>query len=124
MKTIYITILFITISLGSFAQKTAQEFVGTWEIDLRPTPESEPYIKEFVVKSIKKNTLKGTFYGSQIKEGFINKKWRRTYFAFSTSDNTHTYYHSGYFLDGKVYAISYCPTRSLTTPWRGEIARN
>lgn len=96
------------------------DIAGTWKIDLRPTPASEPYYQMFVVKSIKKNTFKGTFYGSSIKDGFINTQWKRTYFAFSTSDNTHTYYHSGYFLEGKVYAISYCPTRSLTSPWRGE----
>ena len=124
MKTIYITILFVSISLGSFAQKNTQEFTGTWKIDLRPTPKSEAYYQIFVVKSIKKNTFKGTFYGSPIKDGFINTQWKRTYFAFSTSDNTHTYYHSGYFLDGKVYAISYCPTRSLTSPWRGEKEKN
>lgn len=102
----------------------SDDLKGTWKIDLRPTPTSEAYYQLFEVNSIEKNTFKGTFYGSSIKEGLINTQWKSTYFAFSTSDKSNTYYHSGYILDGKIYGISYCPNRNFTAPWKGEKKKN
>jgi len=92
---------------------------GNWKIDLRPTPDSDGYYQSFVVKSIKDNTFTGTFYGSEIKNALINKNWPKTYFAFSTSDQSNEYYHSGYLENDKLFGITYCPNREFTAPWTG-----
>ena len=93
--------------------------IGNWKIDLRPTPDSDGYYQSFVVKSIMDNTFTGTFYGSEIKNALINKNWPKTYFAFSTSDQSNEYYHSGYLENDKLFGITYCPTREFTAPWTG-----
>lgn len=99
--------------------KSFNVLIGEWNIDLRPTPESEGYYQKFKVDQIDGRTFQGTFYGSTINDGYINNQWKRLYFAFSTSDSSNSYYHSGYILEGKIYGISYCPGRAFTAPWTG-----
>ena len=105
-KTIIIGILFIPFLINAQKQLALQ---GSWTIDLRPTPDSEAYYQVFEV----------SFYGSTLENGLMNTQWERVYFAFTTSDQSNTYYHSGYLLDGKLYGISYCPGREFTAPWTG-----
>lgn len=93
--------------------------LGSWTIDLRPSPDAEGYYQVFEVNSIDGASFEGTFYGSTLEGGLFNTQWERLYFAFSTSDQSHTYYHSGYLLDGKLHGISYCPGREFTAPWTG-----
>ncbi len=118
MKTllIYATLF---IALLSFKTDTNEDFIGKWKIDLRPTPDAQAYYQTFYITSVEENTFEGMFYGSAIKDAYINRNWEKQFFAFTTSDASNTYYHSGYFLDGKIYGISYCPNRSLTAPWTG-----
>lgn len=97
----------------------ADDLIGTWTIDLRPSPDSEAYYQTFSIESVDKNTFKGSFYGSPIENAFLNNNWDRLYFAFTTKDQNNTYYHSGYLSDGEVFGISYCPTREFTAPWTG-----
>mgnify|MGYP003630257349 FL=1 len=120
MKYLFISFIVLLFPIKGEAQIDTKVLKGVWKIDLRPTPKSKEYFQLLEVKSIKGNTFNGTFYGSKIKEGLINTQWERIYFAFSSSDNTNTYYHSGYILDGKVYGISYCPNRKFTTPWKAD----
>ncbi|MCX2718454.1 hypothetical protein [Lentiprolixibacter aurantiacus] len=93
--------------------------LGNWEIDLRPSPDAQPYLQEFQVREIEGNTFEGLFYGSPIKQSKLNRNWDRLYFAFTTSDQNHNYYHSGYLLEGKLYGLSYCPGREFVQPWTG-----
>lgn len=93
--------------------------MGSWTIDLRPGPDAEGYFQPMIIKSVEENRISGTFYGSEIIDGFINSNWNRIYFAFSTADNSYTYYHSGYMQNGRLYGISYCPGRAFTAPWNG-----
>jgi len=121
MKKYILILAFLCITKATFAQQDTKQLIETWKIDLRPTPQSKPYYQNFVIKSIDGKKFKGTFYGSPIVKGLLNTEWKdKIYFAFSTSDRSHTYYHSGYFKDGKVYGISYCPTRNLVSRWSGE----
>ncbi len=41
--------------------------LGTWVIDLRPTPESEAYIKDFKFTKIDSKNFNGEFYGYPLK---------------------------------------------------------
>ena len=118
-----ITLVLILVPIFGHAQSEkpaeATDLGGTWTIDLRPSPKAEGYYQTFEVSSTKDNKIKGTFYNSKIKEGFINDNWDRIYFAFTTSDGTNDYYHSGYLKNGRLYGISYCPGRTFTAPWNG-----
>ena len=115
-KTIIIGILFIPFLINAQKQLALQ---GSWTIDLRPTPDSEAYYQVFEVNSVEETSFKGSFYGSTLENGLMNTQWERVYFAFTTRDQSNTYYHSGYLLDGKLYGISYCPGREFTAPWTG-----
>lgn len=114
----YITLLLI-IFLSQFTTAQDADLTGEWTIDLRPTPDAEAYYQPFEVTEVKDNTFMGTFYGSPVENSLINKNWPKLYFAFSTRDQNHTYYHSGYLEDGTLYGMSYCPGREFTAPWTG-----
>jgi hypothetical protein len=97
----------------------ANDALGTWVIDLRPTPESEPYIKEFKFTKIDGKNFDGEFYGYPFSGGFLNTDWDKIYFAFTTADQSGTYYHSGYIGGNKVFGMSLNENRKLMLPWRG-----
>ena len=109
--------LFLTVAISIQAQ--TGDLKGTWTIDLRPTPDSEGYYQDFIVSEITDNTFQGTFYGSSVQNSLINANWDKLYFAFSTKDQDHSYYHSAYLMDDKIYGITYCPGREFTAPWTG-----
>ncbi len=98
----------------------ANEALGTWVIDLRPTPESEPYLKDFKFTKIDSSRFDGEFYGYPFSGGFFNTDWDKIYFAFTTADQSGTYYHSGYIEGNKVYGMSLNENRKLMLPWKGE----
>jgi hypothetical protein len=101
--------------------KNINDLVGEWIIDLRPTPSSTEYLQTLKIEKITNNLIEGMFYGSELKDGFLNTNWEKPYFSFSTSDASNNYYHSGYILNGELYGISYCPKRKLVTPWSGKL---
>jgi hypothetical protein len=94
--------------------------LGTWVIDLRPTPNSEPYLKDFKFTSIDSSWFDGEFYGYPFTGGFLNLDWDKIYFAFTTADQSGTYFHSGYIEGNKVYGITLNENRKLLLPWKGE----
>jgi hypothetical protein len=114
-----VPILTISQDLKNNSVETLDPLIGNWKIDLRPTPESDGYYQSFNVKTINKNIFTGTFYGSEIKNALINKNWDKIYFAFSTSDQSNEYYHSGFLENDKLFGITYCPNRKFTAPWTG-----
>jgi hypothetical protein len=97
----------------------ANDALGTWVIDLRPTPESQPYIKEFKFTKIDGKNFNGEFYGYPFEGGLFNTDWDKIYFAFTTADQSGTYYHSGYIEGNKVYGMSLNENRKLMLPWKG-----
>lgn len=92
---------------------------GTWLLDLRPDPKSEPYLKEFIIEPIKGREFGGEFYGTKFKGGYFNTDWDTLYFAFKTGDKENTYYHSGEIIGEIIYGISYSPERKFTSHWTG-----
>ncbi len=108
-KLIIITLLLlvpisiIAQDLTSNSYEQNDPLIGDWRIDLRPTSESDGYFQSFVVKMVNENTFSGTFYGSEIKSAIINRNWDKIYFAFSTSDQSNEYYHSGYLENDKLF---------------------
>lgn len=94
--------------------------LGTYIIDLRPTPESEPYLKEFKFTKVEGKKFDGAFYGYPFSGGFLNTDWDKVYFAFTTTDQSGTYYHSGYVEGNKVFGITLNEARGFVLPWKGE----
>lgn len=96
------------------------EIKGTWQIDLRPTPNSEPYLMDFYITEVSGKEFKGEFYGSSFSNGMLNTDWDKIQFAFTTNDSSNTYYHSGYFSENKIYGISYSEGRKFISYWTGK----
>jgi len=126
MKKYFILFMLFPFSFGTLyaqlavaATPPSDPFEGDWTIDLRPEPSAEGYYQPFQVTEVDGNIFTGTFYGSPIENGFLNRNWDRLYFAFTTSDASNDYYHSGYLENGSLQGISYCPNRSFTAPWTG-----
>ena len=92
---------------------------GVWVIDLRPEPNAEPYLKEFEITQVDGNSFSGKFYDTPFEGGLLNENWDQVYFAFSTSDQNSTYFHSGYIDGDEVHGVTYSPERTFVMPWRG-----
>lgn len=92
---------------------------GTWLLDLRPDPNSEPYLKDFILTPTKGKEFEGEFYGTKFTGGYFNTDWENLYFAFTTGDKDNVYYHSGYIIDDKIFGVSYSEGRKFTSHWTG-----
>jgi hypothetical protein len=55
------------------AAPISDPLLGEWTIDLRPTPSAEGYCQNFEVTAVDGNTFTGTFYGSEIQNGLLNR---------------------------------------------------
>jgi len=124
MKNVFAAAILICslISIRANGQNKApvDSIIGTWVIDLRPTPESEPYLKDFKFTRVDGKKFDGEFYGYPFTGGFLNTDWGKVYFAFTTQDQSGTYYHSGYIERNKVYGITLNEGRGFVLPWKGE----
>jgi hypothetical protein len=131
MKKQFILLLLLAFSITVSAQNSnapssvktklnTNDALGTWVIDLRPTPNSEPYLKDFKFTKIDSSRFDGEFYGYPFSGGFLNSSWDKIYFAFTTADQSGTYFHSGYIEGNKIFGITLNENRKLILPWRGE----
>jgi hypothetical protein len=98
----------------------ANDLIGTWQVDLRPTPDAAPYYQDFVVTAVNGNSFTGTFYNSEIKQGKINTDWGAVSFAFVTSDGSGAYNTSGQLKNGKLEGSTHSLGRDFLMPWRAE----
>lgn len=120
-----ITCLFVLVNVTAMAQTkplskpVADSALGTWVIDLRPTPESPAYLKEFKFTKISGKLFDGEFYGYPFSGGFLNLDWDKIYFAFTTQDQSSTYFHSGYIEGDTVHGITLNESRQFVLPWKG-----
>jgi hypothetical protein len=97
----------------------ATALAGTWTIDLRPSPNSDAYLKDFILTPGPGKTFSGEFYGSSFTGGQFLTVWPVLYFAFHTSDQANDYYHSG-FIDGDtISGVSYSASRKFLSHWTG-----
>ena len=87
---------------------------------MRPDPNSEAYLKDFIITPTTGKEFGGEFYGTAFKKGKFNTDWEFIYFAFTTSDKDNVYYHSGYIDGDKIFGISYSPDRKFTSHWTGK----
>ena len=121
-QSIIYLLLFVVATTAVKAQSAgnAGSITGTYIIDLRPTPSSEPYLKEFKFTKVEGKKFDGEFYGYPFTGGLLNLDWGKIYFAFTTQDQSGIYYHSGYVEGNKVFGITLNEARGLVLPWTGE----
>ncbi len=93
---------------------------GTWVIDLRPNPNSEAYLKDFIITPTTGKAFAGEFYDTEFTTGKFCTDWEFLYFAFTTQDKDNVYYHSGYIDGDKISGISYSPDRKFISHWTGK----
>ena len=101
------------------ARPAAEPLVGDWLVDLTGAPGDGPYYTDMQVTSVEGDRLTGTFYGSAIEKGRINRSWGTVRFAFVTHDGGGgTYNHSGEYVDGRVIrGVSHALDRDFVMPW-------
>lgn len=135
MKTYLFTLSLLgLLSLNSLAQSSNQptagsvvsdrssllaDLFGSWELDLRSSPNAPPYLTEATFAKMKGDSLVGSFYHTPFLNGKINTVWGKLYVAFTTSDGKNLYYTSGYVQDGKLYGMTLCEGRGFVMPWTG-----
>lgn len=96
---------------------SAEILLGTWEVDLRPTLDSEPYYKEFVVTSVEEKSFTGTFYDTAISQARINTDWGKLRIAFTTVDGSGAYNHSAVMEGKKLEGLSNSTGRDFLSYW-------
>lgn len=121
----YFFLIFSFYALQCIGQNTNKKIstdslLGAFVIDLRPTPASEPYLKEFKFTKIDNKQFDGEFYGYPFTGGFLNLDWDKVYFAFTTADQSGTYFHSGYIEGNKVFGLTLNENRKFVLPWKGD----
>jgi hypothetical protein len=99
------------------ATPTADDLVGTWRVDLRPTPDAEPYYQEFVVEAVDGETLVGSFYGTLIENARVNTDWSQVHFAFTTSDGSGVYSTSGVLVGAGLHGTTLSIGREFLAVW-------
>ena len=103
------------------SEKTLYDVVGTWKVDLRPTPDAAPYYQYLKITKIKDGRVEGTFYNSPIQYGNINDNWGKVVIAFITQDAGGTTYNTaievdGYTMTGTTHSLG----RDFLAVWTGE----
>jgi hypothetical protein len=117
MKTL--VLLPLLLAAAASAQAPA-DLVGTWQVDLRPTPDAAPSLQPLVVTAADEDGIEGTFYGSPIQRAEVNTRWDGVHVAFETSDGSARYVTVAHLTDDGLEGVTYAPDRGLLQPWRAE----
>lgn len=91
--------------------------LGTWQVDLRPSPDAEPYYKALVVTSVQGQSFSGSFYDAPISQGRINSDWGKIRIAFTTADGSGPYHHSAILDGNKLEGLSNSTGRNFLAYW-------
>jgi len=117
-----ITLIFITFAAMVQAEAAAPlqptQLLGTWQVDLRPTPDAKPYFQQFVVTKVNPdNSFECTFYGAPISQARINKDWGAIRIAFVTADQSGPYNHSAVLKGTTLEGLTNSTGRDFLSYW-------
>ena len=98
----------------------AEALVGSWQIDLRPMPDSEPYYQEFVVELIDGTTFTVTFYGSPVSETRLNTDLGCSALLVTSMGGSGAYLHAGVLRDDRLEGTTNSTGRGVLSVWSGE----
>lgn len=99
---------------------SANILLGTWTVDLRPTPDADAYNKDFVVTSVDGKSFSGTFYDTPVSEARINTDWGKLRIAFVTADGSGAYHHSAVLEGDRLEGMSNSTGRGFLSYWSAE----
>ena len=100
------------------AAPAASQLLGTWKVDLRPTPDAAPYFQTFVVSKVNPdNSFEATFYGAPVSQARINTQWGAVHIAFVTADQSGPYNHSAVLRGGKLEGLTNATGRGFLSYW-------
>lgn len=102
------------------ASDARSSLLGSWTVDLRPTPTSSPYLKKLVVTSVEGTRIEGHFYdGSPLQFGRINSSASsQLCFAFITDPGEGAYASSGrQVAPDRLEGMTLSTTRGFLLPW-------
>ncbi len=102
---------------GPAIAPAATDLVGTWQVDLRPLPSSQPYLQELVVTGVQGKAFTGTFYGAPISQARINTDWGALRIAFVTSDGSGPYNHSAVLNGARLEGLTNATGRDFLAYW-------
>lgn len=102
---------------ASSAAVDADGLVGTWDVDLRPSPDAPPYLQELVIESVEGLTFVGSFYGAEVTEARINVDWGALRIAFVTEDGSGPYHHSAVLRGSVLDGLSNSTGRDFLRYW-------
>lgn len=105
---------------GASPATDPSDLIGEWRVDLRPTPDSDPYYVEFTVVSADADGMTGTFYDSAIETSAINDDWGDLRFAIVTVDGSARYVTTGVLKGETLSGTTYSPDRDLFAVWTAE----
>lgn len=107
--------LFTSASCQSIDPST---LIGEWQVDLRYTPDDEPYFQKLLVTEVTDKTFQGTFYyDSEIQEARYNTDWGVLTIAFVTADGTGPYNTTARLEDGKLKGTTHSVGRDFVALW-------
>ena len=104
------------------ATPDASELVGAWAVDLRPTPDAEPYVQRFEITAVSGRRFEGTFYGAPISQGFVNTDWGTVRLGFITADGSGPYAHAAEYdpATGALRGTTISSGREFLSVWTAE----
>ncbi len=109
-----------TVDRATTSEVSSEDLIGEWQVDLRSTPDSEPSFHSFNVRAVDAQTLVGTFYDSEIKNGRVNTQWSAVHCRFVTKDGSNVYYSTAKLVNGRLEGTTQSPTRDLFSVWTAE----
>jgi len=117
-----IALIFMTFVVMVQAETAAPlqptQLLGTWQVDLRPTPDAKPYFQQFVVTKVHPdNSFEGTFYGAPISQARLNKDWGTLRIAFVTADQSGPYNHSAVLQGTTLEGMTNSTGRDFLSYW-------
>jgi hypothetical protein len=102
------------------AAVAASSLLGSWTVDLRPTPTAAPYLKKLVITAVQGTRIEGHFYdGSPLQAGRINTTSSPTLvFAFFTDPGEGAYQSAGRMVGpNRLEGMTLSTTRGFLLPW-------
>lgn len=106
----------LLLALSAQAQ-SLDALYGSWTVDLRPTPDAEPYSQPFVAMPSDSLAFGGTFYGSPLETAVSNDDWGDLRIAFTTSDGSGVYHHAAVLREGVLHGTTQAMGRGFLAVW-------
>ncbi|MEZ4655831.1 MAG: hypothetical protein R3E12_20150 [Candidatus Eisenbacteria bacterium] len=96
---------------------------GTWKVDLRLTPDAEPYYQEFIVEQDRGWDVPRVLLSHTDENARLNTDWGEVHFAFTTADNSGAYNTSGVLRDGILHGTTHSLARGFLAVWTANESR-